>query len=227
LSALPSVLTGRFAIVFARTFLWPGTFSASGAPAAVAVALVLVLALLALLSNLSGNPGSSRRAAAWRAGGLAAGFFLLGQCAQAATYAAIGRARGQSPSAGPDGWYLLVVLPVILSAGCALGRRPGGNAFVFAAMMFLAADWWMMFGVLPGVYDGAIAFNGSNAPISSYAKYLLHPAESLAVSARVGLAGLPRAAHTLAVGLWLLLLASGVFTARGRRRYNPREFAMS
>jgi 4-amino-4-deoxy-L-arabinose transferase-like glycosyltransferase len=213
LKTLPGLFTPRFAIVFGRTFLWPGTRSAAGAPAALAVGLFVLLLLLAVLPNVSGGSPSRLREATWRAGGLAVLLFLLGQCAQAATYAAVGRLRGHAPSAGPDGWYLLLLFPVILSAGCAFGRGVPGRLFLCATALFLGSEWWMTFGVLPGVYGGQIGFNGSNAPFAAYGNYLLRPAEVLKVYERVGLAGLRAQALGLVVGLWLLLLASAVLTA--------------
>ncbi len=220
--ALPEVLTPRFAIVFGRTFLWPGTRSASGAPAAVAVLLTLTLLFLLIASNRAGVARSQQRQRAWWAGGFAIAIFLIGQLAYASTYAAVARARGHAPSAGPDGWYLLLLFPVVLSAGCAFGRAIRGRLFIFATALFLAAEGLMTFGVLPGVYGGQTGFNGSNAPFAAYASSLLRPAEVLKVYERVGLAGLRASAFGLVVGLWLLLLACAVFVAaRPQSRGSP------
>ncbi len=222
LKTIPDLLTARFAIVFGRTFLWPGTWSASGAPAALAVFLTLTLFFLLLAPNLSGRRGSRLRRRIWWTGGLAVAVFVAGQLAQASTYASVGRLRGRAPSGGPDGWYLLILFPAILSAGCALGRRVARGLFVAAGAVFLAAEWWTTFGVLPGVYGGRTAFNGANAPFSAYAMYLRRPDEALRVFSRVGLAGAPAFVLASVVGLWLLALASALLLPRsGRTRMRP------
>ena len=218
LDALPELMTRRFAIVFGRTFLWPGTWSGAGAPAALAVLLTGVLLFLILGPNLRGGGRSRRRQQTWQAGGLAVAIFLVGQIAYASTYAAVGRVRGHRPSAGPDGWYLLILFPVILSAGCALGRRVAAGSFVAAGAVFLLAEWWTSFGVLPGVYGGRTAFNGANARFSVYGTYLGRPDEVLRVYSRVGLAGAPALVLASVVGLWLLALASALLLARSGER---------
>ncbi len=219
LGTIPGLLTARFAIVFGRTFLWPGTRSAMGAPAALAVLLTLTLLCMMLAPNLAGSPRSWLRRRVWWTGGLAVAIFLVGQLAQASTYASVGRLRGRAPAAGPDGWYLLILLPVILCAGCAFGRRPAAGSFVAAAAVFLAADWWMTLGVLPAVYAGRTVFNGANAPFSAYAEYLRRPGEALRVFSRVGLAGVPASALAAAAALWLLALATALLLLKsGRRR---------
>lgn len=217
IKTIPDFLTARFAIVFGRTFLWPGTWSASGAPAALAVLLTLTLLFLFLAPNLSGSPRSRLRQRIWWTGGLAVAIFLAGQLGQASTYASVGRLRGRVPSAGPDGWYLLILLPVILSAGCALGRRVATGSFVVAGAVFLAAEWWTTFGVLPGVCGGRTAFNGANAPFSAYGMYLWRPDEVLRVYSRVGLAGVPAFVLASVVGLWLLALASALLLLQSGR----------
>lgn len=217
LKTIPDLLTARFAIVFGRTFLWPGMWSASGAPAALAVLLTLTLLFLFLAPNLSGSPRSRLRQRIWWTGGLAVAIFLAGQFGQASTYTSVGRLRGRVPSAGPDGWYLLILLPVILSAGCALGRRVATGSFVVAGAVFLAAEWWTTFGVLPGVYGGRTAFNGANAPFSAYGMYLWRPDEVLRVYSRVGLAGVPAFVLASVVELWLLALASALLLLQSGR----------
>jgi hypothetical protein len=217
LKTIPDLLTVRFAIVFGRTFLWPGTWSAMGAPAALAVLLTLTLLFLLLAPNLSGRPRSRLRQRIWWTGGLAVAIFLAGQLTQASTYASIGKLRGRAPSAGPDGWYLLILLPVILSAGCALGRRVATGSFVVAGAVFLAAEWWTTFGALPGVYGGRTVFNGANAPFSAYGMYLWRPDEVLRVYSTAGLAGVPAFVLASVVGIWLLALASALLLLQSRR----------
>jgi hypothetical protein len=210
LRTIPDLVTARFGIVFGRTFLWPGTWSASGAPAALAVVLILTLLFLLLAPILSGRPRSGLRQRIWWTGGIAVAVFVVGQLAQASTYAAVGRLRGHAPSAGPDGWYLLILFPILLCAGCAFGRGMGRSLFLAACVVFLAAEWCVTFGVLPGVYGGRTSFNGANAPLSAYAVYLWRPDEVLRVYSRVGLAGVPALALAAVVGLWLLALASAL-----------------
>jgi 4-amino-4-deoxy-L-arabinose transferase-like glycosyltransferase len=217
LNALPDLMTRQFTIVFGRTFLWPGTWSGTGAPAALAVLLTGTLLFLLLGPNLRRGARSRRRQETWRVGGLAVAIFLVGQIAYASTYAAVGRLRGHPPSAGPDGWYLLILFPVVLSAGCALGRPVAAGSFVAAGAVFLAAEWWTTFGVLPGVYGGRTTFNGANAPFSAYGTYLWRPDEVLRVYSRVGLAGAPAFVLASVVGLWLLALASALLLLRSRR----------
>lgn len=208
LESLPEIATIRFAVVFGRTFLWPGTGSAAGAPAALAVVLSLVLLLLAWPAR--GGAASARHAAAWRAGGLALALFLAGYVAYASTHAAIGRARGQAAVAGPDGWYLLVLLPPILTIGCAWGRRPSPRLFGLAALLFVAADWWMTMGILPAVYAGWTDWNGANAPFSEYGPLLAAPWRAVTAFAAVGLGGVGAAALAVLRVLWLLAFGLGL-----------------
>src|SRR5207245_1112743 len=140
---------------------------------------------------LTGAEQSRRRANTWWAGGFAVVLFLGGQLAYASTLAAIGRLRGHPPSAGPDGWYLLILFPVALTAGCLFGRGAGRVIFLTSALVFLVAEWWVTFGVLPGVFAGATVFNGANAPLKAYGEYLLSPAAGLRVFERVGLVTAP------------------------------------
>jgi hypothetical protein len=219
LEALPGLLTPHFAIVFGRTFLWPGTWSAAGAPPALAVLLTLTLLFLFLAPNLVGGPRSRLRQRTWRSGGLAVAIFLAGQILYAATYAAVGRLRGHAPSAGPDGWYLLILFPVLLCAGCAFGHRVGRRLFLIASVVFLAAEWWMTFGVLPGVYGGLTSFNGANAHFAAYGTYLQRPGAVLRLYERVGLAGASWSLLAVIAGLWLLALMCAVFLPDNRRMH--------
>ncbi|HKA35832.1 MAG TPA: glycosyltransferase family 39 protein [Thermoanaerobaculia bacterium] len=217
-AAFPDFLTPRFAVVFARTFLWPGTRSASGAPAAAAVALAIALLALAFGPLFSPTARSRLRMRSWWIAGLAAAIFVAGQLSYASTYAAIGRARGHAPVAGPDGWYLLLLFPVILTAGCALGRAARPRSFLLAAAVFLAAEALMTFGVLTGVYSGRTSFNGANVPFPVYAAQLLRLPENLASYERVGLGGLPAAALGILAAAWVVLLGAGIISISRRRR---------
>jgi hypothetical protein len=91
------------------------------------------------------------------------------------------------------------------------------GSFVAAGAVFLAAEWWTTFGVLPGVYGGRTTINGANAPFSAYGTYLWRPDEVLRVYSRVGLAGAPAFVLASVVGLWLLALASALLLLRSRR----------
>jgi hypothetical protein len=205
--ALGRLLTPRFWIVFGRTFLWPGTWSAMGAPAILSILLAATLALVALKPQWRATPVSPSRRRAWRGAGVAATLFLAGQLLYAGTYSAIGKLRGHAPSAGPDGWYLLVLFPVILTAGCAFGREVRALSFLLAAAVFLLSEWCLTLGVLPAVYGGWSQPNGANAPVAVYAALLASPGSALRVFGDVGLAtGLTQ---RLAFAGWVVCLFTG------------------
>ena len=206
LESLPEIATLRFGVVFARTFLWPGTWSASGAPAGVAV--VLSLALLAVAVP-SGHRVASPRRAAGLCAGLCIGLFLVGHMARDMTYAAVARAKGTAIMAGPDGWYLLVLLPAILAIGTAWGRGAPPRRWAGTALIFLAADWWLSMGVLPAVYAGWTEFNGANAPFSAYGPLLAAPWRAASVFSSVGLGGVGAAALEALLAFWLLAFVLG------------------
>jgi hypothetical protein len=217
----------RFWIVLVRTFLWPGTWSAMGAPAVLAGLLVAVFLAIALGAKPDGArpPPSSRRS--WAAVSLAVALFGIGQLLYAGTFAAIARSRGHSPSAGPDGWYLLILLPVFWTAALGLKRIVPAGRFVAAAGVFLLCEWRMTLGVLPGVYRGSLLPNGANAPLRDYAGLLLSPASALDVFQSVGL--MPGAGMTAAFLGWLAcLVAASLLTIsqlRRSRRERPAEEA--
>jgi hypothetical protein len=166
LSSLADLWTPRFAIVFGRTFLWPGTRSASGAPASVAVTLSLMLLMLAIGAGRAG-PGSARTRRTWWAGGFAVAVFLLGQLVYASTYAAIGERedtlRSPGPTAGISSFCFLsccrrvAPLAACRDRACSFWRRRSSSP----------PKGLMTFGALPGVYGGRTAFNGSNVPLTT------------------------------------------------------------
>jgi hypothetical protein len=213
--SLPEIANLRFGVVFARTFLWPGTWSASGAPAGLAI--VLSLTLLAVAVPSRGAVASPRRRAAWLSAGLCVCLFLLGHAARDVTYAAVARAKGTTIAAGPDGWYLLVLLPAILAVGSAWGRGSPPRRFRAAALVFLAADWWLTMGVLPAVYAGWTEFNGANAPFAAYGPLLAAPWRAATAFAAVGLGGVGAAALAVLLVLWLLAFGLGL---RGIRSFH-------
>jgi len=210
--SFPQVATLRFGVVFARTFLWPGTWSASGAPAVLAVALSLTLLALALPAR--GARAFPLRRPAWLSAGLCVGLFLVGHAARDMTYAAVARANGTAIAAGPDGWYLLVLLPAILAIGSAWGRGPSARRWIAGALVFLAADWWLTMSVLPAVYAGLTEFNGANASFAAYGPLLAAPWRAVAAFAAVGLSGVgPAVLGTLLV-FWLLAFGLGLYGIR-------------
>jgi 4-amino-4-deoxy-L-arabinose transferase-like glycosyltransferase len=185
--SLERLAQGRFWIVFGRTFLWPGTWSAMGAPAALAVLLgaAFLSLLLGTRSLRSGDRPRVRSGAA--AAGAAVALFGIGQLLYAGTFAAIARSRGHAPSAGPDGWYLLILLPVFWTLARLLGRTVRAGHFLIAAVIFLLCEWRMTLGLLPGVYSGALLPNGSDAAFADYARLFLWPSSALRVFDSVGL----------------------------------------
>jgi hypothetical protein len=185
--ALTDVLHVRFGVVFGRTFLWPGTWSAMGAQRFVAVVLFLTLALLTLLPIFF-RGGSPLRRRVWWGTALVVPLFLLGYAAYASTFAAVARRGGYSPSAGPDGWYLLILFPVLLAAGCARGKRVPSELYLIALGIFVIAEGLLTLGVLPAVYSGWTAPNGSNAPLRAWLPMTTSPFFPLATYAGVGLA---------------------------------------
>jgi hypothetical protein len=217
--ALPDLFHLRFAIVFGRTFLWPGTWSAMGAPAVVAVVLVSVLLLLALRPMGSGIGRSHLRRRVFTGVAVVLPFFAVGHVAYASTYAAVARHRGLPPSAGPDGWFFLILLPVILVLGCARGGRVSSQLLLTAAGIFLAAETVIVLGVLPAVYAGWIEPNGSNAPFFQYVQILGHPELALSTFTRLGLTRTPQAVLAcLLAGSLLALLAAAVLSILHPRR---------
>ena len=141
------------------------------------------------------------------------GLFLAGQLAYASTSAAIGRLRGHAPSSGPDGWYILILFPVILCAGSAFGRFASPAVFLASAAIFLAADWYLSMGVLPAVYGGSVTFNASNAPFSAHAASLRSPLAALRIFEGVGLAGSNAWLLGAVLSAWVLSLAFAAVTA--------------
>jgi hypothetical protein len=87
--------------------------------------------------------------------------------------------RGHIPSAGPDGWYLLILLPVFWTLAVACGRTVRAGHFLAAAGIFLVCEWRLTLGLLPGVYSGALSPNGANAPFSDYATLFASPLSAL------------------------------------------------
>ena len=217
LHALPDLLHIRFGIVFGRTFLWPGTWSAMGAQRFVAVVLFLALSLLALLP-LFLRGGSSLRRRVWWGTAVVLPLFLLGYAAYASTFAAVARRGGYPPSAGPDGWYLLILFPVLLAAGCARGHRVPSEILLIALGVFIVAEGLLTLGVLPAVYSGWTTPNGSNAPLRAWLPMATSPFFALATYASVGLARTSVPALGLVLATELLALLAAIFPLVRRAR---------
>jgi len=199
LAAVPEVLRVKMGVALGRTFLWPGTWSAMGAPLSAAVPLLGGLALVWLAPNLLPGRASRRRRRGWGAAALAPALFLAGQIAHAATFAAVAR-RSDLPAAGGEGWYLLVLFPVVMAAGTAFGRRVPPRVFAGAALLFLLAEWLLALGVLPSLYGG-----GSDT--------MRTPMSALRTFSMAGLPGVSPAWLGLALALWLAALFAGAALA--------------
>jgi hypothetical protein len=185
--AVQRVSEPRFWIILGRTFLWPGTWSAMGAPAVLASVLAAVFLATALGARSADFRSSAEARRSWAAAGAALALFGIGQFLYAGTFAAIARSRGHAPSAGPDGWYLLILLPVFWTAALGFHRAPRAKHFLIAASVFLVCEWRLTLGLLPGVYSGLLLPNGANVPFAEYAALLLSPVSALRVFQAVAL----------------------------------------
>jgi hypothetical protein len=215
--AVERVTEPRFWIILGRTFLWPGTWSAMGAPAVLAGVLSAVFLAIALGARSAVSRSSAEARRGWAAAGLGVAFFGVGQLLYAGTFAAIARSRGHTPSAGPDGWYMLVLLPVFWTAALAFDRVPRAEHFLVAAGVFLVCEWRLTLGLLPGVYSGALLPNGANAHFTVYIALLLSPVSALRVFQTVGLS--PGLVLTGALAAWIFSVAAAfVLTVLVSRR---------
>src|SRR5262249_33592111 len=140
-------------------------------------------------------------------------FFGIGQLLYAGTFAAIARSRGHTPSAGPDGWYMLVLLPVFWTAALAFHRAPRAEHFLVAAGVFLVCEWRLTLGLLPGVYSGALLPNGANAHFTAYVALLSPPVSALRVFPTVALS--PGLAVPAAPAAWFCAAAAAFFLRVG------------
>lgn len=222
LRAAPDLLRPRFLTVLGRTFLWPGTWSAMGAPAILAVLLGAAFVAL-FVSGLLGSTGrrSPLRRRTWLGAASAFAFFALGYVVYATTVTAAARRVGRVPTAGPDGWYVLILLPILLTAGCLAGGRAPRRVFIGAAVLFVVVEAVLAFGVLPAVYAGRSLPNGANAPIGIWIAMAATPGDALRVLARTGLAqwgpgalGALAAAYPILLGGAAWLAREGTFPGR-------------
>ena len=219
--SLGSLFTLRFWIVFGRTFLWPGTWSAMGAPASLAVLLAVAVTLVFLCPILRRARPSSSRGRMARGPAAAVVLFVAGQILYAGTYAAVARVRNHAPSAGPDGWYLLALFPASLTLGCVTGGRIRGSILLTVVSIFFLCEWALTLGVLPAVYAGWTSANGANAPIGAWASMLGSPLLALGTYAHVGLARAPLFFLAAILAAQLLALVAGVLWALRRHPRGP------
>jgi hypothetical protein len=91
-----------------------------------------------------------------------------------------------------------------------LGQSAPLRRWGAAALVFLAADWWLTMGVLPAVYAGWTEFNGANAPFAVYGPLLAAPWRAATAFAAVGLGGVGPAVLAVLLALWLLALGLGL-----------------
>jgi ABC-type multidrug transport system fused ATPase/permease subunit len=147
IAAIPHLLQPAFFSSVWRTFVYPGTWSAMGAPPSARWLALLGLILIFLLPQFRAAPRSARRARTWAGAALALVFFLLAQLAHLTTFAAVGM------FAGGEGWYALILLPIVLAAAAAFGRSVPAWLFVAASALFVAADGICTWG-LASVYAG-------------------------------------------------------------------------
>ncbi len=205
LAVLPSVLRPEMLAYAWKTWIYPGTWASIGAPAPALWIVGAALAALWLLPQLARAPRSAGRRRGWLGAALAVGAFAVGQLSYAASNAAV--AKGPT-MVGGEGWYFLILLPVVLAAGVALGKPVPPRLFVPAAALFLVADWITTLGVLPATYGGWIEKSGALAPFAAYRPILAAPGTALDVLASVGLLDLPVALLALLVLAWLAALAA-------------------
>ncbi len=220
IGALPDILHWRYAIVFGRTFLWPGTASAMGAPAAAAALLTAGLAGLWLWPLLSVTPFCERVRRAGLAAGVAVLLFLISEVSYSATYAAIARARGLSSTQMGLGWYAVILMPAVLVLGSAAGRSAPRCAWTVLAALCVVVGWWLDLGLLPNVYSGATHFNAANVPLLAYRHLPLSLGAAMRVYESVGLI---RMSAVFLAAIWIagqVALIAGVGAAslgRGKR----------
>lgn len=205
LAAIPHLFRPEMFAYGWRSWIYPGTWSSIGAPAPTLWLASLALLALWIVPQLAPGRRSARRRAAWLGGALAVAAFAVGQIAYAASVAAV---SPRPTLVGGEGWYFLVVLPVVLAAGAALGKPVPPRLFVAAAALFAAADWIATLGVLPATYGGWIEKAGALAPLAAYRFLLSSPGKALDVLASVALVDVPAAVLALLALAWLAALAA-------------------
>lgn len=183
IEAIPRVLRPIFITNFWRTFVYPGTWSRMGGEATTTRLTLAGLVLLLAGPLVFGGPASKERMRRWGGAAVALFFFALAQIAHLTTFTAVGM------SAGAEGWYSLILLPVVLAAAAAFGKSIPLPASIAASVLFLAAECSGTFGVLRSIYSGG-------------AKLGLFE-----VFTRVGVVETPEAVLAALTAVWLLALA--------------------
>ncbi len=212
IAAVPRLFRPSIAKSFVATFLYPGTWAAMGAPGPAIGAAGLGLLIILILPRIRAGAASRGRRLAWAGSAAALAGFAVADLAHAATFAAISSPYG----AGGDGWYLLILLPVVLAAGAAAGRAPRPRLYVAASLLFLVADWICTFGRLAAVYTGHIEGFDPRTPFSSYRELVFTPHAGLEVFSRVGLVDVPVTALAAIIAAWLLALLAAAGLALTR-----------
>ena len=215
LRAFPGLLRARALGGYALSFVWPGTASYMGPNAAMRVLLAAGFAVL-LAAPFLARPRKARSRRTWLAGLLAVAAFLGAQAFHESTFLAALRRLRLPESGSLPGWYLLILLPVVLTSGLLSGRRPARLSFAVACAFFFCADLVALFGLLPAVFSGA----GEGRPWldlapGSLVDALESPLRSLRVYGQVGL-GSTALIAACAVG-WIGLSAAALLRlARSR-----------
>jgi hypothetical protein len=200
LAAVPAIFRARYWVVFGRTFLWPGTGSAQGAPALVSAALTTGLVAVWLSPLVSGSIASLRVRRGALASGMLLALFMIAELLYTNTFTAVALARGQPDEAYGLGWYAAILTPAVLVLGCVRGRIVAPGALLALIALSIAAAWILDLGVLPAVYSGRVGFNGANAPFSTYARGVVRPAAAMRTYAASGLVAAPAA---VIAALWI------------------------
>jgi hypothetical protein len=208
MAEIPGALRWRYGIVFGRTFLWPGTDTAMGAPPAAALALTIALAALLLAPAISRSLPAKRTRRGGAAAALAVVLFLASEVFYTATFAAVSRAHGGTPVQLGFGWYAAILTPAVLAMGCVWGRAAPRWIWLALVALGVVVGWWLDLGVLPAAYSGRTAFNASNAPLAAYGRLFLGPAAAMKI---YDTAGLAEPGAGLLGGLWAAWQALVVF----------------
>lgn len=194
IESIPHLLNGQFFANFWNTYAYPGTWSVIGAPSAVTRPALIGLASIVLLPLFVGGSFSRERARTWAGAATVLFFFVVAQLAHLTTFAAV------KMYAGSEGWYSLILLPVILSAAAAYGKRIPVAVSMIAAVLFLVTEYDGTFRQLRSIYSGG-------AEIGVFE-----------VFSRVGVLDTPAAVLIAVTAVWVLaLVAAGVLIAISSR----------
>jgi hypothetical protein len=204
LGVTPQLVDPERLAVFARTFVWPGTWTWMGAPwpvsPIVAAGLLAVVVFVRPPPSVIARPGLA-------ALGFALFWFITAQAIHAANFFAIGRKVQSAPVAGHEGWYLLSLLPVLLLAGEGVGRTRCVT-FTALAVLCVLVDATLQFGLLPGCYAGIFGIPGT--PMTEALRIAFHPRFAFAALAVVSLVGFHGRELAAIAATWLGLICVGI-----------------